>query len=56
MILRGGNTHQAFFVELKECVSTRENKEYVEGWNSKVKLELNKTFGKEVDFKMYLQG
>ena len=32
------------------------NKEYVEGLNSKVKLELYKTFGKEVEFKRYLHG
>ena len=34
-----------------ECVSTRESKEYVEGFDSKVTLELYKTFGKEVVFK-----
>ena len=39
---------------VNECVSTRESKEYVEGLNSKVKLQLYKTFGKEVHFKMYL--
>ena len=31
------------------CVSNRENKEYVEGLNSKVKLGLYKSFSKEVD-------
>ena len=33
---------------MNECVSTRESNEYVEGLNCKVKLELYKTFGKEV--------
>ena len=32
----------------------RRNKEYVEGLNSKVKLQLYGIFGKQVDFKMYL--
>ena len=41
---------------MSDCVSTRESKEYVEGLNSKVKLQLYKTFGKEVDFKIYLHG
>ena len=57
MILRRGNVSQAFFLSnVNECVSTRESKEYVEGLNSKVKLQLYKTYGKEVDFKMYLHG
>ena len=34
----------------------RESKGNVEGLNSKVKLELYKTFGKEVEFKRYLHG
>ena len=38
------------------CKYTRESKEHVEGLNSKVKLQLYKTFGKEVDFKTYLHG
>ena len=41
---------------MNECVSTRGSKEYVEGLNSKVKLQLYKTFGKEVYFKTYLHG
>ena len=39
---------------MNECVSTRESNEYVEGLNSKTKLELYKTFGKEVEFKRYI--
>ena len=45
-----------FLSNVNDCVSTRECKEYVDGLNSKVKLQLYKTFGKEVDFKMYLRG
>ena len=40
----------------EECVSNRENIEYVEGLNSKVKLGLYKAFNKEVEFKRYLHG
>ena len=36
---------------MNDCVSNRENKEYVEGLNSKVKLGLYKAFSKEVEFK-----
>ena len=45
-----------FWSNVNECVSTRESKEHVEGLNSKVKLQLYKSFGKEVDFKTYLHG
>ena len=41
---------------MNECVSNRQSKEYVEGLNSKVKLGLYKTFGKDVEFKRYLHG
>ena len=41
---------------VNKCVSTRESKEHVEGLNSKVRLQLYKSFGKEVDFKTYLHG
>ena len=57
MILRGSNVHQAFFLSnVIECVSMRESKKYVVRLNSKVKLQLYKTFGKEVDFKTFLHG
>ena len=45
-----------FLSNVNECVSNRENKEYVEGLNSKVKLGLYKAFSKEVEFKRYLHG
>ena len=41
---------------MQTAVSTRESKKHVEGLNSKVKLQLYKSFGKEVDFKAYLHG
>ena len=41
---------------MNEYVSMRESKEYVEGLNSRVKLQLYRTFGKEVDFITYLHG
>ena len=41
---------------MNKGVSTRASKECVEGVNGKVKLQLYKTFGKEVDFKTYLHG
>ena len=40
-----------FLSNVNECVSNKESKEYVEGLNSKVNLELYKAFGKEVEFK-----
>ena len=45
-----------FLSNVNECVSSRENREYVEGLNSKVKLGLHNAFTKEVQFKRHLQG
>ena len=45
-----------FLSNVNESVSNSESKKYVKGLNSKVKLELYKTFGKEVEFKRYLHG
>ena len=45
-----------FLSNVNKSVSNSESKKYVEGLNSKVKLELYKTFGKEVEFKRYLHG
>ena len=45
-----------FLSNVNESVSNSESKKYVEGLNSKVKLELYKAFGKEVEFKRYLHG
>ena len=45
-----------FLSNVNESVSNSESKKYVEGLNSKVKLELYKTFDKEVEFKRYLHG
>ena len=43
-----------FLSNVNECVSTRESKEHVEGLSSKVRLQLYKSLGKEVDFKTCL--
>ena len=56
MILRRGMSIKPFLSNVNECVSTRESKEHVEGPSGKVKLQLYKSFGKEVDFKTYLHG
>ena len=53
-IKKGQCPSSLFLSNVNECVSTRESKEHVEGLNSKVKLQLYKSFGKEVDFKTYL--
>ena len=45
-----------FLSNVNDCVSNRENKEYVEGLNSEIKLGLYKVFSKEVEFKRYLHG
>ena len=45
-----------FLSNVNECVSNSESKKYVEGLNSKVKLELYKAVSKEVEFKRYLHG
>ena len=55
-IKRGQCPSSLFLSNVIEYVSMRESKEYVEGLNSKVKLQLYKTYGKEVDFKTYLHG
>ena len=39
---------------VEECVSERER--FVEGLNTKVKLDICKWFGKSVEFKKYLHG
>ena len=45
-----------FLLSVNECVGTKESNEYVKSLNSKAKLELYNTFGKEVEFKRYLHG
>ena len=41
---------------MEESIGERERNKIVEGHNSKVKLTLYKSFGNEVQFKMYLHG
>ena len=45
-----------FLSNVNERVSNSASKKYLERLNSKVKLELYKTFDKEVEFKRYLHG
>ena len=56
LIRKGQCPLSLFLSNVSECVSNRENKEYVEGLNSKVKLGLYKAFSKEVELKRYLHG
>ena len=41
---------------IEESISEREGKQFEEGLNSKVKLDMYKRFGKKVEFKRYLHG
>ena len=41
---------------IEESISEREGKQFDEGLNSKVKLDMYKRFGKEVEFKRHLHG
>ena len=41
---------------IEESISEREGKQFEERLNSKVKLDMYKRFGKEVEFKRYLRG
>ena len=43
-----------FLSNVNESLTRRESNKYVEGLNSKVRLELYKTIGKEVEFNWYL--
>ena len=55
-INKGESSLKAFLACVDESVCERENRKFEEGLNSKVKLSLYKTFGKEVEFKKYLHG
>ena len=55
-IKKGQCPSSLFLSNVYECGSTRESKEHVEGLNSKVKLQLYKSFGKELHFKTYMHG
>ena len=46
-------TYSLFLSNVNECVSARESKEFVEGVNSKTKLQLYKILGKKVDINPY---
>ena len=40
---------------VEECISKRESRKF-EGFNTKVKLDMYKRFGKSVEFKKYLHA
>ena len=46
----------SFLACIEESISEREGKQFEEGLNSKVKLDMYIRFGKEVEFKRYLHG
>ena len=55
-IKRGESSLASFLACIEESISEREGKQFEEGLNSKVKLDMYKRFGKEVEFKRYLHG
>ena len=55
-IKRGESSLASFLACIGESISEREGKQFEEGLNSKVKLDMYKRFAKEVEFKRYLHG
>ena len=41
---------------VEECIGERESRRFEEGLNTKVKLDIYKRFGKNIEFKKYLHG
>ena len=54
-INRGENSLASCLACIEESIES-EGKQFEEGLNSKVKLDIYKRFGKEVEFKRYLHG
>ena len=54
-IERGDSPSASFLACVEECISERESR-FEEGFNTKVKLDIYKWFGKSVGFKKYLHG
>ena len=52
----GDSSSASFLSCVEECISERESRRFVEGRNTKVKLDLYKWFGKSVEFKKYFIG
>ena len=47
--------HQLYFLAcVEECTSERESRRFEKGLNAKVKLDIYKWFGKNVEFNKYL--
>ena len=55
-IKHGDSLSASFMACVEECISERESKEFEEGLNTKVKLDVYKSSGKSVEFKKYLHG
>ena len=55
-IKRGESSLASFLACIEENISEREGRLFEEGLNSKVKLDMYKRFGKELEFKRYLHG
>ena len=55
-IERGKSSLASFLACIEESISEREGRQFEERLNSKVKLDMYKRFGKEVEFKRYLRG
>ena len=55
-IKHADSSSASFLACAKECISERESRKFEEGFNTKVKLDIYKRFGKSVEFKKYLHG
>ena len=55
-IKHGDSSSASFMACVEECISERGSRKFKEGFNTKVKLDMCKRFGKSVDFNKYLHG
>ena len=53
-IKHGDSTSTSFMACVEECIRERESKKFEEGLNTKVKLDMYKRFGKNIEFNKYL--
>ena len=56
VIKKEENSLASFMSFIEESIRERDNRDFEKGLDSKVKLEMYKTFGKNVEFKQYLHG
>ena len=52
-IKHGGSSSTSLMACVEECISERESRKFEEGLNTKVKLDVYKRFGKNVEFKKF---